>query len=226
MFHDAHQSGKFNANINERRTMNVQLAKNAEIHAATEQAGLKFLVKGWMSAGDETQIRWNHDRWRLYGHGVKHIATVRYKRGTDYRENVPVTFAALELRRTGLLLLRFAAHPPAHLYVRANRRANQQFLDGLEKAIAPLIRQFKPDEVTGSADFNRHLGLERNRRIVAKAVHNLGLHVLVPPKATHGPIFKIDGFVTNAPGTLSMLDRVRGYDHRGIRRMSLSHGKD
>lgn len=226
MFHDDHQSGKFNANPAQRTAMLAQIVRTCDIAALTEQAGLPFPVKNWMDTGDETKIAWNHAVWRLYGHGVVPIPTVRYKRGTDYRTSVPLVYAVVEHRVSGLLLLRFAGHPPAHRYIHANAVANRQFLDGLEPALTPLIHQFKPDETTGSCDFNRHLGLARNEELVHKSVEHLGLHVLVPPKATHGAIFKIDGFMTDAPGGLSMLDRKKGYDHRGIRRVSLTHGRN
>lgn len=224
MFHDDHQSGKFKATSGQRRAANYQIALTCSVAALTEQSGMPFLINGWRHHGDETRIVWNTEKWHCLGFGESAIRTVRYKRGTDTRTSVPVTWVALERRQGGLVLVRFAGHPPAHLFNRAQRAANRQFFRGLESKIAPVAKHYRPDEVTGSFDLNRHLGLERNRELVQDSVDGLGLDLLVPPRPTRG-LRKIDGFVTNARGGLSMLDRVTGYDHRGIRRVSLTEGR-
>jgi hypothetical protein len=54
------------------------------------------------------------------------------------------------------------------------------------------------------------------RRIVREAFAGTGLHLVVPPKGTHG-LRKIDALLTTAPlATAEMLPRAKGFDHRGF----------
>jgi hypothetical protein len=122
---------------------------------------------------------------------------------------------------TGLRLLRFGGHLPAHLFRPTQRKANAAALAGLADALAPVIAATKPDEVTGSFDFNRPLTSTRHAKLITDAVAPLGLRLVVPPKATLG-LRTIDGFVTNArcvpvDGATGMLPRQPGFDHRGCR---------
>jgi hypothetical protein len=144
-----------------------------------------------------------------------------WKRGNSPETTVEIEWALLKHRETGLRLLRFGGHLPAHLFRPTQRKANAAALAGLADALAPVIAATKPDEVTGSFDFNRPLTSTRHAKLITDAVAPLGLRLVVPPKATLG-LRTIDGFVTNArcvpvDGATGMLPRQPGFDHRGCR---------
>jgi len=219
---DGHQSGRFDATDVEDRAMVDQLTSKCSVAVVTEGIGLaRHFPAGWGVVGRETIIAFDSDVWELLEHDIESVRTPAWKRGVSNRESVEFTWALLRHRVTGATLLRVGGHLPAHLYRRAQRAANLAALRGLGPILRRLIRDHTPDEVDLSCDFNRELRLRRNRDLIERSVRGVGmpLHLIVPPRSTLR-LRKIEGFVATR-GVCTMLDRRRGYDHRGIRRRSI-----
>lgn len=223
-YRDGHQSGRFDATYLQRLAMNRQIAVRCSICVITEYAGLEFLVPGWGETGVETKIVFDEKRWRLRRHGAVHTPTVQWKRGTDLRRGVNITWGLFEHRTKSIRLLRGGGHLPAHFDEAGQEEANLQALQGLEKGFQGIIHDERPDEVTFSLDFNRVLTLDRNKKLINESVSGLGMKLIVPPGITHRPNHKIEGFVTTAAHSKQQMFNWRmGYDHRGIERESFPH---
>jgi len=216
-----HQSGRFNATAAQQAAMLAQLTRTSSVAVVTEAGSITSdnIPIGWVRTGDETKVLWDHDKWKHLGgdNGTLTIETPPWKRGKRRESSVKITWASLEDRTTGLVLLRGGGHLPAHLFRPAQKRANDAALAGLAAALAPVIAQLQPDEVTLSFDFNRPLTSATQRRLIEAAVAPLGLRLVAPPKATRG-LRVIDGFLTTARlHDVGMLARMPGFDHRGAR---------
>lgn len=214
----AHQSGRFDATSTEQAAMLEQLVRTSSVAVVTEAAALEGLPDSWLATGHETRVLYHVPNWRLVDRGTIVIPTPPWTRGTTRKASVELEWAALHSREDpATVLLRGGGHLPAHLFHRAQRAANAAALRGLASALAPVIEQTNPDEVTLSFDFNRPLTIASQAKLVEGAVSELGLHLVVPPKATHG-LRTIDGFLTtSALVDVDMLRRMPGYDHRGAR---------
>lgn len=220
-FSDGHQSGRFDANDTQDRAMVDQLTAKCSVAVVTEARGLaRHFPAGWGVVGDETLIAFDSDVWDLLDHGIESAPTPAWRRGGSRRESVEFTWGLLRHRVTGETLLRVGGHLPAHLYLAAQRAANRAALLALGPILRRLIHEHRPDDFDLSCDFNRELRLKRNRDLIERSVRNIGIdvHLIVPPRPTLR-LRKVEGFVARR-GTCTMLDRKRGYDHRGIRRHS------
>lgn len=207
---DSHQSGFHGATQTQWEDAVLALSS---VGVVTESVGFKA-PEGVGSVGRETRILFREDRWTVEHHGVEHITTPRWTRGRDQRETVDITWALLR-HRSGLSLLRFGGHLPAHLFNAAQLAANKTALDGLAGVVEPLQAHYSPDVTTGSLDFNRNLKAASQRRIIREACGETGLRLVVPPKATRR-LRTIDGFLTTGDlASAGMLDRRKGFDHRG-----------
>lgn len=215
----AHQSGRFDATSTEQAAMLEQLVRTSSVAVVTE-AGKVERPEQWSFVGGETKVLWHARHWERTTHGTIVIPTPPWKRGGAPQENVKIEWAGLADHATGLVLLRGGGHFPAHLFKPSQRKANAAALRGLASALAPIIEQTNPDEVTLSFDFNRPLTIASQAKLVEGAVSELGLHLVVPPKATHG-LRTIDGFLTtSALVDGDMLRRMPGFDHVGARMRS------
>jgi hypothetical protein len=218
---DVHQSGRFDATTSRRLALGGVIEEAASVALLTEGVGF-HLLEGWTSSGNETKVLWRESSWEMTDHGTESIDTPPWKRGNARRESVEVTWALLRHKERDTTLFRGGGHLPAHLFMPAQRRANQAALDGLKHAIWPVVRRHDPDHVTLSFDFNRDMRFKRQRAIVERAVPDTGLRLVVPPEGTR--LFrKIDALLTNGTSPeCTMLDRSTGFDHRGVRLRSQS----
>jgi len=220
----AHQSGRFDATAAQQAAMLAQLTARCSVAVVTEAARLRVddLPETWRQVGTETEVLWDRDQWRSPNFGVLEIPTPPWIRGNTHESSVKITWAGLASKATpSFTLLRGGGHLPAHLFRPAQKRANDAALAGLAAALAPVIAQVQPDEVTLSFDFNRPLTSTTQRRLIEAAVAPLhiqrGLRLVAPPKATRG-LRVIDGFLTTARlHDVAMLARMPGLDHRGAR---------
>lgn len=211
---DIHQSGRFDATNARRLNLFTEIDDAGSVGLVTEGIGLN-LPPSWVSFGTETKVVWRDRSWERMEHGVESIPTPTWKRGTSSRTSVEVTWALLRHKKRDLRLLRGGGHLPAHLSASSQGAANRAALNGLKAAIWPIVQRLEHDQVTLSFDFNRNLRSPLQRRIVQGSVPGTGLHLVVPPKGTHG-LRKIDAFLTTGESPeCTMLDPSAGFDHRG-----------
>jgi hypothetical protein len=215
ILHDAHQSGRFDASLAERRAMLAQISTRAWLGGVTEGVGLDMLP-GWRAIGHESKVVWNNHDFILEDHQQVAIPTPPWRRGSMQMNSVTLQAALLRIHRSAKVL-RVVGHLPAHLYDPRQLRANRAALAGMTHALRPLIREWQPTLTNVSLDLNRDLRRLPQREIVQQAFLHLSLHLVVPPKGTHHRR-KIDAFLTSsAMHEATMLDRISGFDHRGIR---------
>lgn len=211
---DAHQSGFHGVTQDQWTTMLTSLAGRANVGVATESVGFEP-IDGWDYRGHETKVVWDASRWEHGANGVESIPTPAWKRGTGTRTSVEVEWALLRNIRTGLLLLRGGGHLPAHLFRSAQLAANKAALDGLAGVLQGVQGKHPADVCTLSFDFNRALERASQRRIIQQAVAGTSLDLVVPPSSTLR-LRTIDGFLTTGDLPVAgMLDRCKGFDHRG-----------
>lgn len=213
--HDAHQSGHVTATHKQVELMLHRVTSHATVGGLTEASAVT-MPDGWQSAGHESRVVWDTSRWEHVASPIASIRTPAWHRGRDLRHSVDVAAAVLENKRHGVRLYRFEAHPPAHLDDDSQRAANDAFLDRIADVIAGHVDHWHPDVIIGSADFNRTLNAQADRKRVRRAFAPVGLHLHLPPKHTLGGRI-IDAYVTDAHRpTVGMLTRLPGFDHRGI----------
>lgn len=213
---DCHQSGRYDATVAQKHHMVDEVVAQCSVAVITEAVGWQLARSTWSEVGHETKVIWSDSRWRRQDAGHPQIHTGEWVRGTDHRDYVEIQWALLQHRETGHTLLRAGGHLPAHLYRPAQSRANLAGLRGIPDVLGPVIGDHKPDKVIVSLDFNRELTLKRNHYLIQHAVRgaNVPLKVIAPPKGTFG-LRKIDGYLTDN-GYVTMLDRLPGFDHRGM----------
>jgi len=207
------QSGRFDATANEQASMLAQFQHTCTNGGITEAAKIRQAdIPGWGFTGGETKYLWDRVHWSKIAADEVVIPTPHWTRGKVHRTDVRIPWGVVKNKDTDRIEFHPICHFPAH---RSGRPANLAALRGLEKALAPIIAEYKPDVSTLGADFNRRLTSAREANLINSCVEGLGMHLVVPPKATH-LLFTIDGWCTTADlHDEEMLNRKKGYDHRG-----------
>lgn len=218
---DAHQSGHAAATRRQHVRALQQLTDACSVGVLTEAVGVP-VPAGWRRTPTETAVLWDDARWLRRDSGVARILTPPWTRGTSRRTSVDLGWGLLENRASGRTLLRVGGHHPAHLDDPDQKAANDAVLEELGITLRRLHDHTRPDVLTYSADWNldvRHVDNAREIRHTARS-SGLRMTLVVPPKPTIGLIRgrTIDAALTTAAAEQlpAMLDRVRGYDHRGF----------
>jgi hypothetical protein len=211
------QGGRFDANAAERFTMLSENARLCGVFGVSEALDTNP-IKGWGMSRGECAATWDSTVWKLKDHGVVHVNTNKWKRGTSWRRTVDFYWTLLE-HKDGWTLLVVYAHLPAHLYLPWQRLANSKALRDLSAVIKALRVQTGADEVDLAMDANRDMRRATNIKLMKKSLRTTGLRLVVPPEATHGKKAKIDLRATTADtvGAGRMFRWHSGYDHRGFR---------
>lgn len=211
---DAHQSGFHGVTQAQWNTMILSIGMRAGVGFTTESVGFT-MPTGWDSRGKESRVVFDTTRWSCEASGKVSIPTPTWHRGTEAMTAVDIQWGLMVHHRAQLRLLRFGGHLPAHLFRKTQAAANATALDGLADVIQTLTREHTPDMRTGSFDFNRSLTRASQQKTISEAIAGTGLRLVVPPHATRG-LRTIDGFITDGDlASAGMLDRAKGFDHRG-----------
>lgn len=214
-WNDAHQSGKFKATTLQRHRMTDAISRRTRIFGTTEARGLIPPVK-WRGTGGESKVVADMRVWTLVDSGVVSLSTNRWFRGRSPRKTVDLEWSLYRHNDSGETLLRLVAHLPAHLYLWWQRRANSLAVRKLSGVVSRLQKRLKPDHTDLSMDLNRDLRLHKNVALVRQSLQGTGMHLVIPPKGTHGDR-KIDMIAsTGHAQTVQMLPHFPGHDHRGF----------
>lgn len=218
---DAHQSGHATATRKQHQRALAQLTATSSVFALTEARGVPAPA-GWRRTSTETALMWDDARWLCHDQDVTRIDTPPWIRGTSHRRTVDLGWTFLEHRAHGRTLLRIGGHHPAHLDDADQAAANAAVLEQLAATLRDLSDRLQPDVLTYSADWNLDMRRAGNAATLASLARRsrLPLAPVVPPKPTLGRLRgrTIDAALTTVgrPLEVAMLDRVRGYDHRGF----------
>lgn len=232
---DLHLSGLHDADDDTWLAAWEQFDENAVVGAVTE-CRRDFAKQGWAqyrdvhTRGAECAITWNRAAFALAGPradcaGSVQLTDLTFLTGKGHvRPGVVATWVLLEGK--GGTLLRVAAHMPSSVQ-RGDRfstnlrrvRAWRSALAGMRREVRRLQAEHRPDETTVSCDWNVDLTRVAWRHLVNTALSGTGLTVKAAPEGTHHDR-AIDGHASTMrrkPSGLSrVLDRVPGFDHRGV----------
>lgn len=210
------QGGRFDANRPQRHSMLTLNGRKTPLFGVSEAYGLHPL-EGWGMAGGECVSTWDKKVWRLKHHGVVHMPTARWIRGTSVRHTVELYYALME-NVDDWTLLDLRQHLPAHLPNIFQARANTSALNQLDRHILRLQELLDPDETDYAADVNRDMRLQKNRDLMRRSLAGTGMELILPPRGTHGDR-KIDVRAStcdrHGPGV--MFGKRPGYDHVGFK---------
>jgi hypothetical protein len=208
-----HQGGRFTALPLQQQLMLKGNRKRCSVFGVTEGIGLPR-IEGFGRRGHECKFYFDKQVWDYRDHDVESVKTNRWVRGTSARTTVEFEYIILEHQIQQWKLLRVEGHLPAHLFIPAQRRANEAALHHLGEIIREFQDEFQPDETDLGLDLNRDLRLDRNVKLVERSLKGTGVKVIMPPHGTF-KARKIDLLGSTADGNPHMLPSWKGYDHTG-----------